>query len=248
MSSLRSEGKIISQSKSKDIFKNLKNDYFLGIVFNNLKKKRSLNIIKYNKDIKNRINININDYKEYWELHSPIEIEIKLTRNKQGKFININKEEENYFHIYFNNDKKRIKRYYINKYDDITKIKIIIDYQVKSFQNLFYYCDCISSICFNKFYRNDINNMNSMFCGCTSLLELNINNFKTNSVTDMSCMFKRCIVLKELNVKNFNTNNVTDMSWMFQGCAKLKELNVNNFNTNNVTNMSFMFSQCKTLE
>ena len=38
--------------ESKDIFKNLKSDYFLQILFNNLLKKKSLDIIKYNKNIK----------------------------------------------------------------------------------------------------------------------------------------------------------------------------------------------------
>ena len=37
-------------------------------------KKKSLDIVKYNKNI---ININIKDYKEYSEIYSSIEIEIK---------------------------------------------------------------------------------------------------------------------------------------------------------------------------
>ena len=35
--------------ESKDLFHNLKSDYFLRIIFNNLLKKKSLDIIKYNK-------------------------------------------------------------------------------------------------------------------------------------------------------------------------------------------------------
>ena len=57
----------ISQKKSKDIFKNLKSDYFLIKLFDNLEKKKLLDIVKYNKNIKNGININNNDYKEYLE-------------------------------------------------------------------------------------------------------------------------------------------------------------------------------------
>ena len=38
--------------ESKDIFKNLKNDYFLQNLFDYLLKKKSLDIIKYNKNIK----------------------------------------------------------------------------------------------------------------------------------------------------------------------------------------------------
>ena len=47
-------------------------------LFNNLSKKKSLDIIKYNKNIKNRINISVKYYKEYIEIYSPIEIEKKL--------------------------------------------------------------------------------------------------------------------------------------------------------------------------
>ena len=50
--------------ESKDIFKNLKSDYFLQKLFNNLMKKKSFDIIKYNKNIKRRINISIKDYIE----------------------------------------------------------------------------------------------------------------------------------------------------------------------------------------
>ena len=97
------------QMKSKDLFLNLKNDYFLQVVFNHLEKKRLLNMIKYNKKIMKRINININDYKEYSDL---IEIEIRQVKNEYGKFINIKIEDEKYYHIYFNNNKEEIKRLY----------------------------------------------------------------------------------------------------------------------------------------
>ena len=150
------------------------------------------------------MNININNYKEYSEIYSPIEIEIKPVKNEYGKFINM-KENEKYFHIYFNDNKEEIKRNYLNKNDDASKLKIIIDYQVKSFKYLFYYCECIEYIYFKKFYRNNINNMKFMFYGCSSLKELNLNNFNTNNVNDMSEMFAWCELLEELNLYNFNT-------------------------------------------
>ena len=120
-----------------------------------------------------------------------------------------------YYHIYFNDNKEEIKRNDLNENDNVSKIKIIIDYQVKSFEELFYDCRSIEYIYFNKFYRNNINNMGSMFSGCSSLKELNLSNFNTNNVTDMGFMLWRCSSLKELNISNFNTNNVTDMECMF---------------------------------
>ena len=84
-------------------------------------KKKSLDIIKYNKKIKERINIGIKDYKEYSEIYSSIEIEIKLVNNKYGKFINIDEENEKYFRIYFNNNKEEIKKNYLNENENIEK-------------------------------------------------------------------------------------------------------------------------------
>ena len=161
------------------------------------------------------MNISIKDYKEYSEIYSSIEIEIKLKKERYGEFININNENEKYYHIYFNDNKEEIKRNYLNenemyyhiyfndnkeeikrnyfnKNDNVSKIKIIIDYQVKSFGYLFFDCGCIEYICFKKFYRNNINNMEGMFYGCSSLKELNLSNFNTNNVTNMYEMFYGC--------------------------------------------------------
>ena len=85
--------------KSINKFMKIRADYFLRLLFNNLETKKSLYIAKYNKNIKKRLNININDYKEYSEKYSSIEIEIKPVNNKYVKFINIKKENEKYYHI-----------------------------------------------------------------------------------------------------------------------------------------------------
>ena len=215
-------------AKPNPPFKSLKSDYFLQKLYDNMTKKKKLEIVKYNKKIQNRINLSVKDYKEYCE----IEIEIKTTKYKYGKFININENDKLYYHIYFNDNKEEIKnKYEINKKDEVTKIKIIIDYQVKSFKELFSCCECIESINFKKFYRNNITDMSNMFNECWSLKDLNLTNFNTNNVNNMSHMFRGCSSLKELNLNNFNTNNVTDMSFMFSGCPSLKEINLNNFNT-----------------
>ena len=58
-SELTKDKKELNKIELKDIFKNLKNDYFLQKEYNNLMKKKSLHIIKYNKNIKDRINISI---------------------------------------------------------------------------------------------------------------------------------------------------------------------------------------------
>ena len=104
-------------------FINLKTDYFLKLIFNNLERKRILNISKYNKNIIKRINIIIKVYKEYSEIYSSIEIKIKSIKNKYGDFININDKNEIYYHIYFDNKREEIKRNYLNENEKIKNKK-----------------------------------------------------------------------------------------------------------------------------
>ena len=101
--------------------------------------------------------MSVKDYKEYSETFTPIEIEIIPKKGKYGTFINIDENDKLYYHIYFNDNKEEIKnKYKINEEDKVTKIKIIIDYQVKSFKELFSGCYCIESINLKKCYRNNI--------------------------------------------------------------------------------------------
>ena len=214
-------------------FEILKSNVILKKIFNHMNQNKLLKIVKYNKNLQERLNLNINDYDDL----AKIEIEIKPDDNKYGEFINIPDEETKYFHIYFHNSNKEIKKNKLKYYEKVNSIKIIIDYQIKSFKELFSNCECISSIIFKKFYRNNITDMSYMFSGCSSLKELNLSNFNTKNVIYMNRMLYDCSSLKELNLSNFNTNNVTDMNCMFYRCSSLKELNLSKFNTNNVTDM-----------
>ena len=206
-------------NKTNSLIK-IKSKYILKQIFDNLKENKKLEIIRYNKKIRKNLNKNIKDYiKEY----SKIEIEIIPIENKIGKFININKNNLPYYHIYFNDNDKEEKRNAIKENEKVEKIKIIIDYNIKSLKGLFYNRKCIKRINFKKFNRKDIKNMSNMFRDCFSLEELNLSNFNTNNATDVSSMFRNCSSLKELNLSNFNTNNVTNMGYMFNNCSSLKE-------------------------
>ena len=77
----------------------------LNTIFSNPRKRRLLNIVKYNKKIQNRLNLSIKDYKEY----PGIEIEIIPKKGKYGEFINIDENDELYYHIYFNDNNEEIK-------------------------------------------------------------------------------------------------------------------------------------------
>ena len=135
--------------------KNLQSDYFIQKFFEYMSERKLLETIRYNKSIQKRIDININHYKAYYETKTSIELDIIPMKGEYGKFININEDGKKYFHIYFNdNKKKEIENTSFN--NDVYKISIIIDYQIKSFSGLFDFCRCIESIEFKKFYRNNI--------------------------------------------------------------------------------------------
>ena len=97
-----------------------------------MKKNKSLKIVKNNKKLQKRLNLSINDYKEYTELYSPIEIELEVTGYLYQQFIQTTSIGE-YYHIYFDNSNEEIYRNFLIENDYVKKIKIIIDYQVRSF-------------------------------------------------------------------------------------------------------------------
>ena len=192
-------------AKPNPIIDNIKSVYFLEKLYDNIQKKKKLEIAKYNKRIQNKLNLSVKDYKEYSE--TLIEIEIIPVKGKYGEFIKVDENDKLYYNIYFNDNKEKIKnKYKINEEDKVTKIKIIIDYQVKSFKDLFYVCKCIESINFKKFYRNNITDMSWMFCRCSSLKELNLNNFNTNNITNMCYMFAGCSDDLRRKIKSENKN------------------------------------------
>ena len=197
------ESKDTTSKVEEQGLRNLQSDYFIQKFFGYMSERKYLETIRYNKSIQKRINININHYKAYSETKTSIELDIIPMKGKYGKFINIKEEDKKYFHIYFNdNKKKEIENTSLYKDDNVSKISIIIDYQIKSFSELFYNCECIESIKFKKFYRNNVTDMSGMFSGCSSLKELNLNNFNTNNVTNMSWMFSECLNELKLKIKS----------------------------------------------
>ena len=229
----------------------IRSKYILKEIYTILKSNRLLEIIRYNKNLKNKLNINAKDYiKEY----SKIVIEIipsEKNEKNDYNFINIKNRFKPYFHIFFNdNDNEEITRCSVNQKEKVAKIKIIIDYKIKSLFKLFEGCECIKAMNIIKFNNKNIKNMSYMFSGCSSLkkLKLNLNKFITNKVINMSKMFYGCSSLEELNISSFNTSKVENMSTMFFGCSSIKKLDLSNFNTNNVKNMNYMFVNCLSLK
>ena len=222
----------------------IKSKYLRKVVFQFLSPLTLLRIINHNKQLQRLLNVDITDYKKMQK--TEIEIIPYLNENIILEYIN-KFEYEGYYHIYINDDKEEIKKLAINA-DKCEKIKIIIDYEVKSFKSLFQSCRKIKKLSFIKFLRKDIQDMSYMFDGCRYLEEINFINFRTNNVKNMISMFNGCRSLKKLDLSSFNTNNVIDMFNMFNECSKLENINVSSFNTEKVIKMDYMFNNCSSLK
>ena len=98
--------------KINNFLKKIRSKYILKQIFDNLKENKLLEIIRYNKNIQNKLNKKLKDFiKEY----SKIVIEIIPKENTYDKFICVPKKYESYYHIYFNGNKEEIKRKKLNE-------------------------------------------------------------------------------------------------------------------------------------
>ena len=132
----------------ESILLNIKSNLIMKKIFAYMDKPKLMKIINHNKILQKRLNLSLEKYKEYFEILSPIIIEINIAENNHGLFINAH---NNYFHAYFDDNKKEIKRNRINEWENAKKIKVIINYQIKSFEGLFEECRCL--ILIFKFFK-----------------------------------------------------------------------------------------------
>ena len=154
----------VNNSKAKNILENVKSKYILKIIFNNLGETKLLKIIQYNKLLHNKLGITIDNYIE----HSKIEIELEIS--KDTKIINLNGKKSDYFHIYYNGSQiEPENEYNLKGKGKFPSVKIVIDYEQNSLNELFKFCQGIKKIKFVKFYRKNIIDMTSLFYKCSAL-------------------------------------------------------------------------------
>ena len=139
----------INQIESTGDILSIKSKYILKIIFSYIQTKKELLIIKVNKKIQQRLDIDINQYQNYSGENSSIEFEIKPLQIKSEKIINIlNEKDAKYYHIYFNNINNNTdnnnyietKKNFLKKNHKISTIKIAIEHQIKTLSKLFYNC------------------------------------------------------------------------------------------------------------
>ena len=228
----------------------IKSKYILQQILNNLYEGKKLQLVKYNKKLKEKLNIKESDFRKFTQ----IEIEIILNEIKEDidkrtfEFINYKDEDKHFYHIYFDNGKNEVKRNYVKYNETINEIKIVIEMEIKSLNGLFYDCGCVKFIKFTKFERKDITDFKSLFENCLGLSEVDLKTFKTKNAKDMSYMFYNCSSLTNVDLSSFTTENVTKMNNMFSWCGNLTKIDLKNFNTEKVIDMHEMFSCCYLLQ
>ena len=217
----------------------------LSTILSNLTEKKLLHYIRYSKTYQYKLNKNLDNYK----LYESIDIDMVPIDCPKGVFVNIQEENKERIHVYFNDGSQEQKINEIPlKNEEIKKIKIKVERSLNSYSKLFLNCRCIKKINFiNETKRDNIIDMSSMLQGCSSLEEIDLSNLITVNVKDMKKMFSGCTSLKKIKFGKFNTNKVIDMSEMFYNCISLKEINLSCFNTKNVVDIGCMFKDCTKL-
>lgn len=189
----------------------------------NLKKK--LEIVKYNKKVQKKLDININNYIEYAKKYSTIIVEEEFEDEKINP-CGVNKPNFTF------------------KFSENKKIIMNIEYPITDFSFLFMDCKGLKKIKFKQFFRNNVTKMMGMFAGCAELEEVDFSeSCDTSNVTDMSIMFFSCTKLKKIKgLDKFDTRKVITMAGMFDKCKSLEELDVSNFIIKEEANIDYMFS------
>ena len=162
-------------------------------------------------------------------------------------------------HEYANNGVYTVKTKWMINYDtyrnsDTVKMLIKclnVNKNITEFSHLFYKCENLKSISFDKNTTYNINTMDFMFSDCYNLKSIDLSNINTSKVTNMLCTFEGCKSLTSLDISKLNTSNVTIMQAMFSRCSSLTYINLSSlstsFITSKVTDMSFMFNECTNL-
>ena len=125
--------KIEKNIETKTNLLSIQNEYFFQIMFDMVNKRRTLESVRYNKKLQNILNLSAKDYKDFLK----IIIEINIAPRHGELFMNSVQQLRNYYHIYFDDNEEEYKECNFRVRGDVKKIKIIIDKEIISLENLF---------------------------------------------------------------------------------------------------------------
>ena len=118
------------ESSKKIFILDIRSKYIIQKILYNLKENKWLKIIKYNKMVQNKLGININNYIKYYSIE--IEIIPILLEEKNTFFWMADKKNDHHYHIYFNDDTKETRKSFFTKEDNVSKIRLVLDLQIKN--------------------------------------------------------------------------------------------------------------------
>ena len=135
----------------------IRNKYLLKNILDYVERKQCLSLIKYNKALQKKLDISIKDYKEYNQIEIEVIPTIENTYGEYLKCIKFPEDNKSYYHIYLYDQNNKIIEDNHKDEDEIeiSKIKIIIDAEVKSLKGLFNSCYKLQEVNFIKFNRKD---------------------------------------------------------------------------------------------
>ena len=137
-----------------NILNSIKSKYIQKEIFKFLSKYKYFKIIQHNKNLQVKLQLDIDDYIEYYKSIPKIEIKLLISNNllyDDNNIFIVYKGDASYYHIYFDDKKEEILRNYLTNSDKVKAIKILIDNEIKSLSTLFRWCRCIKEISFTKF-------------------------------------------------------------------------------------------------
>ena len=103
-----------------------------------------------------------------------------------------------------------------------------------------------ANLIFKDVDTSKVTNMNNMFHYCNALTSLDVYGLDTSNVTNMSFMFSDCHKFNS-DLSKWKVGNVRRMSDMFHNCKKFNS-NLSKWDISKVINMEYMFEGCDSFD
>ena len=248
----------------ESLLNKIKSSYNLKELFTFVDEKKELDLLKYNKYLRNRIDLTLDHYKTFKNIVINLEFDEDYLNSLKNEFMETKNKIEN--KNYENEEeKKKLNDDLKKNNEELTRIRFMglpFFNQYKEFIKIFYDDKQGETTAFFNYLDNknipkikilidknaNIDDCFSMFANCMSLKEIKFVKFNTKDITSMRHMFYLCSHLRNLDLSNFDTSNVTTMFGMFKKCNLLESLKISEtFVTSKVKDMQYLFDNCNNI-
>ena len=232
---------------------NIHSKYLIQNVLNFLTLKKQLKIMKYNKQLQERSQYSLKDYKDFYYVEFEI-IPVEYLQKKEI-FVNNTKPVDISF-TKLNNEIIHSKNNFLAPGHEVKKINISFSSVDFTFSRLFYDCACIKEIKILKFHRDDVKDMSYMFYACKNLKKINFcsycknlaiffaPNFVGKKTIDISNMFYYYSKLRYIDLSHFSITCETIARGLFGFCFNLSCVMIKNIEFHPNVDKNEIFSFC----